>query len=988
MTVRQTCLLTVVSITLLHVRTGRPVSFGEKYWMLWAPTVLLVITSTSIAGVIAGAGLQSLFVGIIGYTSFIAILSSVAFVCLIWTLVTIKRNLAALGEEFDPWPPAKMAEEKSRPSFSTEDVDAIREGASWITSNASSSRDSISAWSFSTHQTSAVPSHHGYGSDRLQKAFATAKSSCSFGAHSSRVNDVPLVPPSPYGLVSSAAHNFSDPDPFRREAPPRILEQPRVRLDSQTSWLTSTDGSHTTMSAWSYPTSVKGDSIHNASSLDLRTMTPVSSGSHPEKPRLASAQVLGGYGFVRGVHEVEKGLAAFAAPLGNIIDISTFRLFGWLLYVWAPLARISVAFILSVTISSPILAINVLSRSPIPIPSGLFDVHEPDTRVKQRALPVVSTDAPFRYSKEYKRSTSTSPTVVEGRRSGDVWITNGNAVEGKGKMGRVMGLLPPIPKLSVLPEVEDDHFCTQPLPIRKEDSDFPVNLHNRSYSETSARFERHRKDSIVSSRLSEARDSLAYAGKIMIAQRHYSALAQTIVVTCPSEKDQSAKADNVIGSATGAKSTNESVHLRSRSVSFINGPKNSTNELTPSPPPTIPLPPTPPRMRTTRFACHTKSHSSGYSFGPVDDMNEIDSLTAGVLPILVPGINLDGMKVTEGDYSPLGTFSDNKRRKAAKKLEEFRGDLSSPEVHSTPVTHRARDQRSRKTFGHKRNRYSLPRYPSFGIGKDDAHSSSRSSAENQRALKTKNDRCYTTTIATEAPFKRAGELDRAKSTRSLGLRADVPHGLDTPRDSLSSMAPPFSAASTVTLFEEFIAGLAEDPEAQSTPHNIHVNNPTSKCPGHPFSLSEEKPPSSVLHLRSDDHPVPTTPNAETTMASPMLALAQWSTRAVRHFIPKVIDFGKRSNADTPQSDSKPGSPGGNLRPLALLQYRDNNIPVSPVLNPVHPLALGKRQKAQGTAVMQNENAKPDSASSRVKNLKPLKLVQFDTTNIRGTLRKD
>lgn len=341
MTVRQTCLLTVVSITLLHVRMGRPVSFGPKHWMIWAPTVLLVITSTSIAGVTAAAGLQTLFIGIIGYTCSVAILNSIAFISLIWTLVAIKRNLAALSEEFDPWPPAKMVEEKSRPSFSTEDVDAIREGASWITSSASSRRDSISAWSFSTHQTGAVPSRHDLKIHKGPYAFAPAKSHFSFDTPSSHANDVPLVPPLPsYGLASSATHHFGDPDPFRKDGLPPVPEQPRVRLDSQTSWLTSTKGSHTTMSAWSYPTSVRGGSIHNASSLDLRTLTPVSSGSRTGKPRLATAQVLGGYGFVRGAREVEKGLAAFAAPLGTIIDMSALHLFGWLLYVWVPLASL------------------------------------------------------------------------------------------------------------------------------------------------------------------------------------------------------------------------------------------------------------------------------------------------------------------------------------------------------------------------------------------------------------------------------------------------------------------------------------------------------------------------------------------------------------------------------------------------------------------------------------------------------------------------
>ncbi|KAF8555341.1 hypothetical protein OG21DRAFT_1571035 [Imleria badia] len=55
------------------------------------------------------------------------------------TLVVIKHNLAALNEPTDSWPPVKEVEEKPRPSFATEDVDGLREGTSWLTSDAGSS---------------------------------------------------------------------------------------------------------------------------------------------------------------------------------------------------------------------------------------------------------------------------------------------------------------------------------------------------------------------------------------------------------------------------------------------------------------------------------------------------------------------------------------------------------------------------------------------------------------------------------------------------------------------------------------------------------------------------------------------------------------------------------------------------------------------------------------------------------------------------------
>ncbi|KAG6910124.1 hypothetical protein DXG01_012883 [Tephrocybe rancida] len=1030
MTVRQTCLLIVASITLLHVRLGRSVSFGTKHWMLWAPTVLLAVTSTTIAGVMSGAGLDTLFIGVISYSSTLAIMSSVAFTCLIVTLVVIKRNLASLNEEFDSWPPAKMMEEKPRPSFATEDIDAIREGASWITSNASSRHNSISGWSFSTHHTVAASSHHGHGSVRAHKgsyASVSAKSPFWFGASTPNVNDVPPVPPlpSPYGSPPNTADILTDSDPFRRDMP---SDHSRTRLDSQTSWLTSTNGSQATMSAWSYPASVREGSIRDVSSPDLHTaLTAV---SRPVTPQLANAQVLGGYGFAPGTHEAEKGLAALAAPPGTTIDISMLRLVGWLVYIWVPMkssasSAISTIFALSITMSSPLLALTILFRSPIPIPSGLFDVRTEPPAAVMRAPSPVTSDAPFKWSYDYKCSTSTSPTVVEGRRSGDVWLTNGDAVDGKNKLSRAVGMLSPMPKLSVMPpdELEDGEF-TPPLPIQDEDSSLPVNLHSRSHSETSAQFGRLRKDSQASSHLSGARESLAFASKIMIAQRHYSALAQTVVVAGPSpEKNQSANPDEVLGSATGANNgVRHSAHLRTRSVSSINGPQTPTRgSFTPSPPPSCPLPPTPPSVRAARLAslAHKKSFSSGFSFGRVDDINEIDALTAGVLPLLVPGLNMYSMKVKEGDRSPSGTVSKSNGRRVARKMKEFGGDFSSPEIHSTPA--RRREPRNRKTPAHKRNHFSLP---SLGLGKDGIHSLSTWSADIRGALQNKTAQVYTavptsnieigrrntvfggdsmpntiphlhTVHENEAPSttkKGAAGLSRTLSTRSLGLRADVPHGLDTPRESFTSMAPSFSAASTVTLYEEFAAGLEEEPQAQSTPHQSVSSKPKSRHVPPPLPILKEKRRSSIIYVKSDDYVSPTNPIAEpttSTTSSAMSAFAQWSTRAVRPLIPKASKLQRKiSNADSLLSGSKPGSPGGNLRPLTLLQDRTINTPASPAMNATRPLTLGKKQKAKGAAPEQDENSYPDSSSSRSRSLKPLKLVRSDTSKVRGVLRKD
>jgi hypothetical protein len=336
-TARQTCLLVVVSLTLLHVRMGRSVSFGSKQWMLWAPTAVLLITSTALAGVLTGAGMSSLFAGLTAYTTAVAGLSSVAICCLVGTLLIIKRNLSISQEELDNWPPVSQAEEKARPSFATEDVDALRDGASWITSRASSRRDSISAWSFSTHHTSA-PSQHGHG--RVPHSSVPAKNSYWFGDSTNEVNVPPVPPlPAPYSQPSPTAESLSDPDPFHRAAPSPAYESQRPRFGSQTSWLTSTDGSQPTVSAWSFPTTYAA-SAYNASSPNVNTeLLPSTAVSRPQTPALADARVLGGYGYSPSSSptHMEKGLNAFATSSGSSLDVSLHQALGWLLFIWIPL---------------------------------------------------------------------------------------------------------------------------------------------------------------------------------------------------------------------------------------------------------------------------------------------------------------------------------------------------------------------------------------------------------------------------------------------------------------------------------------------------------------------------------------------------------------------------------------------------------------------------------------------------------------------------
>lgn len=238
-------------------------------------------------------------------------------------------------------------------------------------------------------------------------------------------------------------------------------------------------------------------------------------------------------------------------------------------------------------------------------------------------------------------------------------------------------------------------------------------------------------------------------------------------------------------------------------------------------------------------------------------------------------------------------------------------------------------------------------------------------------------------------------LGRTMSTRSLGLRADVPHAVDDVRASIygNNMVPPTSAASTVTLFEDFEAGLQSGPQAESTPHNTYSQRPSRITPAPPMPpiVTSENRRSSIVYIKSDDHVNIMNHASTEAPASAMSAFAQWSSRAVRPLMPKASKLQRKmSNAVPSESFAKPAPPREGLRPLSLLQERNTNIDTanaSPVIGGTRPLTLGKRQKSRKTASDSDENTNPDSTSSSNKNLKPLKLARSETSKMRGILRK-
>jgi hypothetical protein len=406
---------------------------------------------------------------------------------------------------------------------------------------------------------------------------------------------------------------------------------------------------------------------------------------------------------------------------------------------------------------------------------------------------------------------------------------------------------------------------------------------------------------------------------------------------------------------------------------------------------------------------HKKSFSSGVSLY-IDDINEIDAMTAGVLPLLVPGLKVgDQMKIKDGEYSPPGTLSKTKGLKINKKLAEFGEDFSSPHVHSTPA--RSRQPRERKASGHKKNHFSLP---SLGLGKEGLSSFSTWSQEVRGVIETKMGHLTSapsnsdlrknavvgveptgTAIVTplesvkEEENRSGAALSRNVSLRSLGLNADVPHDVDSARSSMNlagSANIPASANSEVTLFEDFEGGLQSGPQAESTPHNTVTQKLISRHPPPPMPVPEKRR-STIRYIKSDntENEEPKYPLSQTIPEEQ--PAAHWSTR-IRSVVPKA---NRLSRSPSDASTKERG-----LRQLTLLQDHGNTVAntsgrSSPTAD-IRPLAIGKKQKSRLRPLQLpkgDENTKPGGAvtTTRNRNIKELSLTRSETAKARGVLRQ-
>src|SRR5258708_6682372 len=350
---------------------------GMKDFCVWGPTAPLIILSTACAYGFSAVGIDSFFYGTLAYAGFVAVASTSAFGLLLYYLMQIRRHLAAAALEREEWPP--VTRKKRVGSFATEDIVALKDRSSWLTSVRSERTHSISTFSFST-PVSPPNLHNGLPS-------------------SESVPPVPGLPQEYKGTLSTPGIETGS---CRREPPKR------APCGSEKSWLTDPS---IEFSFSSIPPLSSTGSVHEQFEdvpLDhLETnhlSTPITPTAFAPSPRASRGQwcnrslnggvvqqpkaILGGHGPYIG--DTEKA----TLHQSNIVadNLASWRVFGWFNSIWVPLvlalpylaiqcvsSSVStsaplVLLTLSITLSSPILAVHVLcNMEPIPvIPPDLF----------------------------------------------------------------------------------------------------------------------------------------------------------------------------------------------------------------------------------------------------------------------------------------------------------------------------------------------------------------------------------------------------------------------------------------------------------------------------------------------------------------------------------------------------------------------------------------------------------------------------------------
>lgn len=365
LTFRQTCLLIISALILIHVRLRKSISFGFVHWFLWMPLVLLASVSTIVVGLFADTISRSFLVGYVVYTSTIAVLSTIMFGFLVGSLVMVKRSLANFNrvQESSRFPYETVGEPNV--TLSTEDIDAIREGSSWITSSASSRRGPSSPY-LSTTSTRATRSIATSAEQTTPPVFPLC-----YNPQGSRHRSIPHRTPSPRGGGDVDMRDFGL---FRLRA--QSLRAAALTLSSQGSWIPSSLGTRPTHSnsnsgrscpTISHRSSQPGWVPSGVSVMESAIASTPTWGLSSVSSRLAIADGAGGSArrvvaaashrhhppprrYAQSALQAEK-----ATPSGSDvvtarsppIEISALRIIAWLAGVWVPLvcccSRIAIA---------------------------------------------------------------------------------------------------------------------------------------------------------------------------------------------------------------------------------------------------------------------------------------------------------------------------------------------------------------------------------------------------------------------------------------------------------------------------------------------------------------------------------------------------------------------------------------------------------------------------------------------------------------------
>jgi hypothetical protein len=353
LTFRQTCFLVVSALILIHVRLRRSVSFGRAHWLLWVPFVLLASVSTIAAVLFAHhtttTSRRRFLIGYVAYSSTIAILNTLMFGSLVGSLITMRRSLVNSNQ-------VTVSKESKSPRqiVATQDIDAVREGGSWITSPPSSHGHCDKSTSHCSHSTTRTRATQSTAAspDREQAATAPFPFWPSQGTRSSAS---PRTPPSSRGDTYYEKTDFGPVHCYRTRTQSlraAAATAAALTLSSQGSWISSSLGNHPTLSAWSYPStphSSPRDGVRSKSAVQpaIIASTPTRDMSlettHSGITRAAvCGSVRARVSASDGQHapsamQAERGSATATAARSPQIEISTLRIVAWLAGVWVPL---------------------------------------------------------------------------------------------------------------------------------------------------------------------------------------------------------------------------------------------------------------------------------------------------------------------------------------------------------------------------------------------------------------------------------------------------------------------------------------------------------------------------------------------------------------------------------------------------------------------------------------------------------------------------